>query len=98
MINLQQQSSSTSNQSTSSWSQDTSSVREGGDRRSGFSSGGRQGGVSSRGGVGWDNGGWDWAPGGVFSDNIVDGDGSSGNQSRRFVFVTLVRFTRSDGD
>lgn len=43
-------------------------------------------------------GGFNWAPGGVFSDDVVDGDSSSGDQSWGNRFGTLVFFTRGNGN
>ncbi len=68
--------------------------------------------VVSRRGWSWLTGGWswlssrvvssggglNWAPGGVLGDNVVDGDGSSGNPSWGDVFGTDVFFTVGDGD
>nr|CAA61688.1 L2919 [Saccharomyces cerevisiae] len=102
-LSLQQQSSGTSQQSTSSWQSLSSSTSVRGDRVSWSSRGGvlwsfsRGNWSSSRSTVLWGFSG-QWAPGGVLSDNVIDGDGSGGNQSWGDSFRTDVVFTRSDGD
>ena len=58
------------------------------------------GGWGWSGGVGVDLSGdsWDWAPGGVLSDNVVDGAGSSGDQSWGDGLLADVVLTGGDGD
>ena len=47
---------------------------------------------------GWDGGGWDWAPSGVLGDDVVNGHGSSGDQSWGNRLRASVLLARGDGD
>ena len=58
------------------------------------------GGWGWSGGVGVDLSGdsWDWAPGGVLSDDVVDGDSGSRDQSWGDSLLADVVLTGGDGD